>query len=179
MLRTYGAHLAFAISAFGVVNSFAQTAADQPSRSEQYQEQAIRLEMAPIKTRQDLIRYLKDADASNPLNKLSEDAKTRWLDTLTVNAKGEISSYWIDDIRSELSPTDAYKVFALFGTPELAPRVNNGQVETPVDAKIKAMKDKGVHPAITGYYCSGGYCTESNQLTCVENRCTPPPSPGH
>jgi hypothetical protein len=96
--------------------SHAQTQAQNEKSSKQYQQELINLETAQIKTREDLIRNLASQDQSNPLSKLSEAARNRLVDTLTVNSKGEISSLYIADIKSELSPTDAYKVFSLFGT---------------------------------------------------------------
>jgi hypothetical protein len=156
--------------------SHAQTQAQNEKTSKQYQQELINLETAQIKTREDLIRALTNQDPANPLNKLSEAARNRLVDTLTVNSKGEISSLYIADIKSELSPTDAYKVFSLFGMPELADHVNNGKINTELDAKIQGMNQGGnrVHPATESYYCNGGYCTANNNMTCVENRCQPP-----
>lgn len=150
--------------------------AGSDARSEdaaRFQRESIQLDTAPIHTRDDLLRYLADASESNPLNKLSPTARQSLLDTLTVNKLGVISSFRISDIRSELAPTDAYRVFTLFGTPYLAGHVNNGQISSATDAQIAAMPSlKGrIHPAQEGYYCNAGYCTKNDQMTCSGNGC--------
>lgn len=122
MRRTSFAYL-LAVALFPVGNhAFGQSANEQPPKP--CDEPAISLETAPIKTRADLARYLADTDTSNPLMGLSEEARRRLLDTVVVNKNGEISSFRTDDIRSELSPADARRVFSLFGLPELAPKVD-------------------------------------------------------
>jgi hypothetical protein len=147
---------------------------DEPSTLTEAQKQSrIRLDTAPIKTREDLVRYLANGDPSNPLNALSAEARARLLQSVVVNQKGEIASFWIDDIRTELTPTDAYKVFSLFGLPELAGKNNNGRVNSTTDANVKSSTST-LKPALEGYYCNGGYCTENEQLTCIEGRCIPP-----
>lgn len=139
-------------------------------------EAQIAFENAPIKTREDLIKYLQDTRPANPLMLLSEEARGRLLDTLIVNEDGEISSLWIADIRTELSPSQSYKVLSLFGNQDVAPRVNNGQINSSMDAMIASLKNR---PPITGdakYYCNGGYCTANDSLECETFSCRPPRS---
>jgi len=102
--------------------------------------EAITRQLAPIDTREDLVRYLNNNDPRNPLMKLSAAARQRLLDTVTVNDEGQISSYWIDDIRSELSPSEAYRVLALFGHPQNASKLNNGRIDTETAKKSLSLK---------------------------------------
>ncbi|MBV8605605.1 MAG: hypothetical protein JO224_13035 [Pelomonas sp.] len=108
--------------------------------------------------------------------RLSPEARQRLLGTAVFNSKGELASYYLGDIRKELSPTDAYRVLALFGGQEFASTYNNGIVGSATDAQVKslAFPPSGAHPLTAGYYCNGGYCTSHRDFTCDEGKCTPP-----
>ena len=158
--------------------AFAQTAHSELPTTKQYQQADLTLKAAPIHTRADLLRYLADTSLANPLSLLSPASRERLLDSVTVNSKDEISSYRIEDIRSELAPSDALRVFTLFGMPSLAGHNNNGQKSSELDGKVISadvgIKPPGVLPFAEGYYCNGGYCTKNDSLVCADNVCTPP-----
>ena len=130
-----------------------------------------------IITMSDLIRQLNDGSAENPLNKLSANAKSLLLNTITTNSHGDITSYRFTEIQQELGPTDAYNVLALFGNESLAAKINNGIVKTSIDAKILSGNISGVIKPKTdnsGYYCNGGYCTANSQMICNGVKCPLP-----
>jgi len=172
MLIKFAAASAILLCAIG---AHAQVAATAESILRQQDREFIARDLAPIDTREDLIYYLNNSDPKNPLNKLSAAARQRLLDDLIVNDEGQISSYRIDDIRTELSPSEAYRVFSLFGHAESAAKLNNGRIDNETDRKIIGLagyvKSQQIVPEA---YCNGGYCTYNQILQCDAARCRPP-----
>jgi len=156
------------------MGGFWQSALAQDNASTQSQKsQNATMDSAPIQTRNDLIAAIADRSPQNPMNFLSADARQRLLDNSTFNKENKISSIWVDDIR-QLTPSQSFAIFSLFGSPEIARKENNGRVETEMDRQILGMKKNKVSPAIDQKYCNGGYCTNNPDLYCYENRCIPP-----
>jgi hypothetical protein len=109
---------------------------------------------ALIRSKSDLHRYLADKSRTNPLNKLSEGARTRLADSVVWGKGGRVASFYVDDINRELGPTDAYRILQLFGFQSLGHSVNNGSVKSELDRFVLESSGHGVlcpRPP-----CSGG-----------------------
>lgn len=128
--------------------------------------------LALIGTRDALQHFLQDTSDFNPLARLSPHARARLVETLLVDAQGRITSLYVEDIRRELTPVEAYKVLALFGAQDLADRVNNGRTPSATDSAVMI----GVRPSawLERHYCNGGYCTYNPNLACNSSSCQPP-----
>lgn len=115
---------------------------------------------------------------TNPLNLLSQEAKSHLLDRSLYDAAGRITTIYTGDIEQELSPGNSYKVLALFGAQSLAGWLNNGQTNTTLDTSVLNRAQAGgaskVKPMLRNSYCNGGYCTDGDRLVCVVKHCTPP-----
>ncbi|NHZ67071.1 hypothetical protein [Massilia genomosp. 1] len=78
--------------------------------------EALSQAIAPIKSKEDLERYLQIIPPkSNALNLLSPAARARFIATLTFNEKG-LTSFGFEDLQRELSQDQIAKVLALFGS---------------------------------------------------------------
>lgn len=132
-----------------------------------------------IQTREDLLRYISDQSDGNPLNKLSSAARYRLLDSLILNSRGQISSYMIADIKSELSPPDAFAVLELFGDGQVAIDIYGEsaviqRADTGARRSCK-ISQKPIKPTgVSEYYCNGGYCTANSSFICKPSACNPP-----
>ena len=81
--------------------------------------QSVRSDMgllsAPIKSRQDLARHIRDGrENGSPLRALSRKGSQRFIASLKFNEEG-VTSYRYDVLEKELSVTEAYLVLSLFG----------------------------------------------------------------
>lgn len=138
-------------------------------------QESIQADTALIQTKKDLRAFLALKTASNPLNLLSQEAKSHLLDRSLYDAAGRITTIYTGDIEQELSPGNAYKVLALFGAQSLAAWLNNGQATTRLDTSVLDHVQAGeVRPYLKNSYCNGGYCTSGDRLVCVVKNCTPP-----
>lgn len=78
--------------------------------------EALAQAVAPIKSKEDLERYLKIIPPkSNALNLLSPAARERFIATLTFNEKG-LTGFGFEDLQRELSQDQIVRVLALFGS---------------------------------------------------------------
>lgn len=134
-------------------------------------------QITPIVTKKDLLSRLAASGEGSIFKNLSEEAKWRLYDTATTDANGAITSFMFVDIARELSPAEAYVVFASLGEPHLAIHHHNGQFLTEADHQsIKLAKAALKNSPFVGRdesYCNGGYCTANPHMVC-QRRCSPP-----
>lgn len=72
---------------------------------------------------------------ANPLNRLSQDARQRFIDSLTFNERG-ITGYATGDLRSELSAEQIYDILVLFGVPD--------DIYLFPDARVSTRRDRDI-----------------------------------
>jgi len=160
-------------SAFAATDGSTESVAAYAARQE-----SIQADTAVIQTKKDLRAFLALKTASNPLNLLSPEAKSRLLDRSLYDAAGRITTIYTGDIEQELAPGNSYKVLALFGAQSLATWLNNGEATTNLDTavlnQIQADGEFKVRPYFRNSYCNGGYCTDGDRLVCVAKTCKPP-----
>lgn len=93
----------------------------------------IAYELAPVKSKADLDRL---SSQHSPLDALSPDAKSRFLENITFGNKG-ITGLYYGDLENELSFTQLYKILALFGAQHLIAKFGNARIETVADTLLK------------------------------------------
>ncbi|MEK8030882.1 hypothetical protein AACH06_08665 [Ideonella sp. DXS29W] len=158
-------------------SAFAATEASTTESVAAYaaRQESIQADTALIQTKKDLRAFFALKTGSNPLNLLSQEAKSRLLDRSLYDAAGRITTIYTGDIEQELSPGNSYKVLALFGAQSLAAWLNNGKVATKLDMSVLDYVQAGeIRPYLRNSYCNGGYCTDGDRLVCVVKNCTPP-----
>lgn len=80
--------------------------------------EALALAGARIKSLAEFYAYdFSVPPLANPLNRLSRDARQRFIRSLTFNERG-ITGYATGDLRSELTAEQIYDILALFGVPD-------------------------------------------------------------
>lgn len=135
--------------------------------AEQARQRALDIEMAPIKSADELAAYLHDADAASPLMTLTPAARERFLASLEFN-KGGLVSYQYDDLARELTASQAYRLLTLFGAQRttylLGARVENGSDEA-VSVKPRVPNLMADH---VGYKCLSPHnCYYSEFYICL------------
>ena len=93
--------------------------------------------VAPIQSSKDLATYLSTQGTDSPLNLLSQRGKRDFLESLTFNKKG-LTGLRHDMLEKELTPTQIYRVLALFGEQALTTKLKNARIETDLDREIMA-----------------------------------------
>lgn len=92
--------------------------------------------LAPIKSQQDLERYLKLTPASaTPLRFLSDSARTAFLASLTFNEKG-LTGFKFSSLETELNPTKIAEILSLFGVQRVTPLLTNAKIVTERDRQL-------------------------------------------
>jgi len=97
----------------------------------------ITVDMAPIKTPQDLYRF---SHLKSPLDKLTPNSKQHFIESITFNERG-ITGFGISELEYELTPTEIYKVLALIGYQNFTYKFQNARVETSLDSLLLANKN--------------------------------------
>jgi|GEM_PF-2724590 len=93
---------------------------------------------APIRSHRDLARHLRLArDEGSPLFALSNEARRRFLASLSFNENG-LTGYRYDDLERELTATQAYLILALFGSQSDVARFPKLREKTSLDRELKA-----------------------------------------
>lgn len=129
---------------------------EMQERSDAILERDLAFMIAPVKSRAALEHHLKEAGDSSPLKALSTPARLRFIDSLTFSAKG-LSGFDSQDMVSELTAKQAYRILALFGEQHVTPMMKNLRVEDQIDREILAKKTPlagekcGTYP-----FCTGG-----------------------
>lgn len=134
--------------------------------------------VAPIKSAEDLRKYLATTHpGTSPLDLLSFAGKQRFLASLQFNEKG-LTTFEYVDLENELTPTQIYRVLALFGMQRDTVLLTRAAKLTPADQLI--MGTNGASPDGTivppapgdheGYMCeSRGTCFRSADRICTSN----------
>ncbi len=94
---------------------------------------------APIRSAAELASYLESRGPDSPLDRLSPAALKRFIDSLTFNENG-VTGYRTDDLQSELTATQAYRILELFGAQHTTPLLRGLTIETKLDEAIMATK---------------------------------------
>lgn len=161
----------------GEQTASAQTITSVLARYQARQNQ-IDAAVAPIKSEQDLREYLaKTHPGTSPLDVLSFAGKQRFLASLQFNGKG-LTTFEYLDLENELTPTQIYRVLALFGVQRDTVLLTRAAKLTPTDRLI--MGTDGGPPGVTinpptpgdheGYMCeSRGTCFRSADRICTSN----------
>lgn len=99
----------------------------------------LELMLAPIHSSADLASYLESRGPDSPLGRLSPAASKRFIDSLTFNENG-LTGFRTDDLQSELTATQAYRILELFGAQHTTPLLRGLTIETPLDEAIMSTK---------------------------------------
>lgn len=129
-------------------------------------EALLNAEMAPIRSRAELDAYLlRTRSAASPLSALSPSAQHRFLNSLRFTPAG-LASFRYADLEAELTPTQAYKLLALFGVQQDVPLLKSAREVTALDAVIMGI---GGGMAGIGLGDHEGYwCETSRPHTCAK-----------
>lgn len=170
----------------------------RPAPLEKQDTRAINIELmmliAPIKSSADLDTFLA-TNHSTPLDALPTNARQEFLSSLQFS-NSALGSFDYNVLENNLTPTQTYKVLALFGYQYLAPSFKNKKVNTSLDRAILSLanssdgtKSKGVEDFgvfgkrvqmggfigqedkdYRGYYCkSPGTCSPRKSDICTHN----------
>lgn len=107
-LNKYLLTLALTLTTLSTYSNAADTASN-------YQ-RVLAQSLATVKSEIDVVDELKNS--SSPLNRLSDDAKYEFINSLSFNEKG-VTSFNYKALESELTPTEIYRVLSLFGMQRL------------------------------------------------------------
>jgi hypothetical protein len=95
--------------------------------------------LAPIKTKEDLDRYLEELrqnpEARSPLNLLSPAAHDRFLNSLVFTEQG-LGGYQYDDLQAQLTASQIYRLLTLFGAQHTTPLIKGARIENRADQII-------------------------------------------
>lgn len=160
MMSTNCIHAAKGFIATVLLGLTLQAGAAEPAhaglqRAEAELRRVLSYELADVKSRQDLAAHLRLAAAASPLNALSPGARERFLDSLVFNDRGLVE-YRFDDMKRELSVTQAYRILRLFGAADSAPFLRTMQPRDEVDAGIQSFMHVEDHEG--GKCISPGTC---------------------
>lgn len=135
------------------------------------QQAEIDAAVAPIKSRNDLARYLR-VNPESPINKLPSDVRNRFLSKLVFTKRG-LGSYSYLGLSGHLSVTEMYGVMSLFGQqrsvhriPKLAPK--NGVEESMLFAQMGSNPKPNMACIVDGQSPDGdtSWCTPEYGSMC-------------
>lgn len=95
--------------------------------------------LAPIHSPADLASYLESRGPDSPLGRLPPAALKRFIDGLTFNENG-LTGFRTDDLQSELTATQVYRILELFGAQHITPVLRGLTIETQLDEAIMSTK---------------------------------------
>jgi hypothetical protein len=102
---------------------------------------------------------------STPFDRLSSDAKQRFLSSLVFGDKG-VGSFRYTDLEA-LSASEIADILRLFGVERTTSLIKDARVSTEADREVMRALPIGDHD---GYWCSGrGTCSEQNGSICTSN----------
>jgi hypothetical protein len=161
--------------------SFAQSSGSAAMASQQAMQaydarlQAIQAALAPIKSETDLNAYLaNDRFRTSPLDALSLAARQQFLVSLRFSSKG-LASFNYTVLENELTPTQIYKILALFGLQRDIYLFKDSQQVTPLDKLIMSHPSvRGLPSDHQGYECDEAYghphtCSRADSEICTSN----------
>jgi len=125
--------------------------------------------LAPVKSRDDLRRYMAMTPArSNPLSKLSNGGRQRFLESLVFNDEGALAGFRYGDLEAELSVSEIYRILALFGAQHTAGLMTKAKVVSKEDRAIRASPSLALMADHQRYACiSRANCYQSPQYICM------------
>lgn len=98
--------------------------------------EALALAGARIKSLAEFYAYdFSVPPLANPLNRLSQAARQRFIDSLAFNERG-ITGYATGDLRAELSAEQIYDILVLFGVPD--------DIYLFPDARVTTRRDRDI-----------------------------------
>jgi hypothetical protein len=137
----------------------------------------LALQMAQIKSKESLLEFMKVKSAEkNPLMLLTDEARARFLESLTFNSKG-LTGYRYVDLENELTPTQIAKVLTLFGSQSNTSLFKKARIKTAKDRRI--LNDE-LSPALVdcgGDEEGGDYPIGGGVTTNPQGPSLPPPPP--
>ena len=138
--------------------------------------QDVALQLAPVKSRQDLEQHLRSSGSASPLAALSESGKRRFIASLKFNDSG-ITSFSYGDLQAELNASQIYQVMSLFGAQHTVAMMRNVRIQDAVDEQI--MRPLGGPPGpvcpsqpceYEGYECAKkATCSYNINTICMRN----------
>ena len=118
------------------------------TKYEEYQRK-LNWELAPIKTKAQLQTL---ANKQSPLDMLSPVAKQRFIDEIAFNEKG-LTTYRYIDLEQELTPSQIYEIFSLFGSQDSIHRFTKARVESPLDLLLISSPAAHSNRDLNDYEC--------------------------
>lgn len=109
---------------------------------------------------------LRTRNAASPLSALSPSAQHRFLDSLRFTPAG-LSSFRYADLEAELTPTQAYKLLALFGMQQDVRLLKSAHQVTTLDAVILGIGGGMAGGVGLGDH-DGYWCETSRPHTCAQ-----------
>lgn len=138
----------------------------------QRQNVVFRTSAPTIKSANDLKKYLlTTAKSGSPLDRLSPDARARFLTSLTFNDRG-LTGFRFVDLRDELPPTQIYQILSLFGQQQDTSLIKGARILNSTDRAIVSVvpvcgPDGCDYP---GYYCRArATCSRSDTEICTRH----------
>jgi len=130
--------------------------------------------LAPIKSKEDLDRYLEELrqnpEARSPLNLLSPAARDRFLNSLVFTERG-LGGYYYGDLQAQLTASQAYRLLSLFGAQHTTPLLSGLRIESRGDEII--MENEIAPVEGTDYNnmecVKQGTCGPKNNYICTSN----------
>lgn len=121
--------------------------------------------LAPIKSSQNLEAFNKE---ESPLNALPKEARQDFLDSLTFNERG-LTGFNYHILETQLSPSQIYKILALFGSQHLTPKFQQAEATTPLD-HLLLEQDFIPYGDHLNYECiSRATCAYAQQRICMSS----------
>lgn len=120
--------------------SVSRTAA---KRSAPHSNELRRVAMAPIKTQADLEAYLRLTPMRrSPFNRLAPAPRKEFIESLSFNENG-LTGYKYRVLEEELTPTESYRILALFGSQADVRLFKRARIKTLADKKLIAPQEFG------------------------------------
>jgi hypothetical protein len=128
--------------------------------------------LAPIKTKEDLDRYLEELrqnpEARSPLNLLSPAARDRFLNSLVFTEQG-LGGYQYGDLQAQLTASQIYRLLSLFGAQYTTTLIRGARIESRADQLIMENEIAPEQPAdYKDYKCvSRATCEAALSYICM------------
>lgn len=152
----------------------------EPSDASVVTQSQLEASLAAVKNKTDVMRLARDKSRANPLAVLSPQDQEAFFKGIEYNDSGEIVSINAEVLTQALTPSQSYKVLALFGAQSLADSFNNGITKTDADAYILNAPEgcpiftpMQCGPYFKGHICVRGVgCVETTQkVICNADTC--------
>lgn len=176
-------HLKSTMLTLAVITAFTAVvdvqAADVPRRDREIMNadpgRELAFLLAPIKTREDLDRYLEELrqnpEARSPLHLLSPGARDRFLNSLVFTETG-LGGYYYGDLQAQLTASQIYRLLSLFGAQHTTARIRGARIESRADQLIMDQIESNMLPPADyeNYECvSRATCGPRTNYICTSN----------